>query len=116
MSDIKQGQVELQGVVKSVEQKAYGDGKSMTIIRIECAGYEGTVKPFEVKAFKVQFDAKEGDKVVLLCWVSGKYGSGTYAGRVFMDLTLADWGYVEPSGTKETPVDAPKEEDAALPF
>ena len=90
--------------------------KSMTIIRIECSGYEGSVKPFECKAFKTPFDAKEGDKVTLLCWLSGKYGTVAYAGRIFMDLTLADWGYVEASGTKETTVDEKKDDDAALPF
>lgn len=117
MSDQKPGQVELNGIVKSVEAKTYGDGKSFQVIRIEGKGFNDIPAPYEVKAFKVSFDAVEGSDVSLLCWVSGKYGNGTYSGRVFMDLTLADWGY---NGVKPKPETATEQaqvpQDESLPF
>jgi len=121
MSDLKEGQMFRSGVVKSVDTKTYGTaGKSMMTIRIEAEGFEGKIIPYEVKSFKVPFDAKVGDKVELLVWVNGSYGKGTFEGRIFTDLTLADWSIVgaaktEDSGTVEHAAEQAAD-DSPLPF
>lgn len=117
MSDLKEGQMFRTGVVTSVETKTYGTaGKSMMTIRIEAKGYEGRVIPYEVKSFSVPFNAVKGDQVELLVYVNGSYGKGTYDGRIFLDLTLADWRNVgADSGTVEHAAE-PVTDDAALPF